>query len=146
MRKTTFAAAMAALLGIVATMLVTVSAPAGAALVDRDCGDFLSQAAAQNFFLANGGPHNVLIAHAMAIGAVVVTRDRPAPGSKRKIKIPDACEAFGVVWTDPFSLYRTLGCASSYDTRRRATSLAAGHTQLFAGDEYPTQIDLVNLT
>lgn len=34
-----------------------VQAPA-TALADRDCGDFPSQAAAQNFFLANGGPSN----------------------------------------------------------------------------------------
>ena len=58
MRKTTFSAALAALLGLVATMLVSFSAPAGAASLDRDCGDFPSQAAAQNFFLANGGPQN----------------------------------------------------------------------------------------
>jgi endonuclease YncB( thermonuclease family) len=58
MPRTTLSAAVAALLGLVATMLVTVSAPAGAVIVDRDCGDFPSQAAAQNFFLANGGPQN----------------------------------------------------------------------------------------
>ena len=50
-----------------------------------------------------------LIAHAMAAGATVVTREQPAPDAKKKIKIPDACNAFGLVWTDPFSLYRTLG-------------------------------------
>ncbi|HET6627264.1 MAG TPA: DUF4411 family protein [Nocardioidaceae bacterium] len=47
-----------------------------------------------------------LIAHAMATGA---TREQPAPHSKKKMKMPDACNAFGVTWTDPFSLYRTLG-------------------------------------
>lgn len=50
-----------------------------------------------------------LIAHAMATGAVVVTREQPAPESRKKIKIPDACRAVNVAWTDPFSLYRTLG-------------------------------------
>lgn len=50
-----------------------------------------------------------LIAHAMAIGGSVVTREQPAPESRKKIKIPDVCDAFGVTWTDPFSLYRTLG-------------------------------------
>jgi hypothetical protein len=50
-----------------------------------------------------------LIAHAMAVGATVVTREQPAPDSKKKIKIPDVCKAFGVLWADPFSLYRTLG-------------------------------------
>lgn len=48
---------------ILALLIVTLGvttwtqAPASA-VVDRDCGDFSSQAAAQNFFLANGGPQN----------------------------------------------------------------------------------------
>ena len=50
-----------------------------------------------------------LIAHAMTTEATVVTREQPAPDAKKKIKIPDACIAFGVVWTDPFSTYRALG-------------------------------------
>ncbi len=50
-----------------------------------------------------------LIAHAMAAGATLVTREQPAPDSKKKIKIPDVCNAFGVGWADPFSLCRTLG-------------------------------------
>lgn len=50
-----------------------------------------------------------LIAHAMVAGATVVTREQPAPEAKKKIKIPDACGAFNIAWTDPFSLYRTLG-------------------------------------
>lgn len=50
-----------------------------------------------------------LIAHARATGSTVVTRERPAPDSKKKVKIPDVCNAFGVAWTDPFSAYRTLG-------------------------------------
>lgn len=50
-----------------------------------------------------------LIAHAMSIDGTVVTREQPAPDSKKKIKIPDACGAVEVAWTDPFSLYRALG-------------------------------------
>lgn len=50
-----------------------------------------------------------LIAHAMATEATVVTREQPAPDAKKKIKIPDACIAFGVDSTDPFSAYRALG-------------------------------------
>lgn len=49
-----------------------------------------------------------LIAHALTSGATVVTREQSAPESKKKIKIPDACNAFGVTWTDPFSLSRAL--------------------------------------
>lgn len=58
MPRTTLSAAVAAIVGLVATMLVTLATPADAVLVDRDCGDFPSQAAAQNFFLANGGPQH----------------------------------------------------------------------------------------
>lgn len=50
-----------------------------------------------------------LIAHAIATGATVATREQPAPESKKKIKIPDVCQAFNIAWTDPFSLYRALG-------------------------------------
>jgi hypothetical protein len=50
-----------------------------------------------------------LIAHAVATGATVVTREQPAPDSTKKIKIPDVCNAFNVAWIDPFSLYRALG-------------------------------------
>lgn len=57
MRTTVFAAVATAVLGLLATLLTAFAAPAGA-IVDRDCGDFASQAAAQSFFLANGGPTN----------------------------------------------------------------------------------------
>ncbi|MBN9619004.1 MAG: DUF4411 family protein [Actinobacteria bacterium] len=50
-----------------------------------------------------------LIAHAMATSATVVTREQPRPESKKKIQIPDVCNALGVAWTDPFNAYRALG-------------------------------------
>lgn len=50
-----------------------------------------------------------LVSHAMAHDATVVTREQPAPGAQKTIKVPDACLAFGVPWTDPFSAYRLLG-------------------------------------
>jgi hypothetical protein len=49
-----------------------------------------------------------LIAHAIASRGIVVTRETSAPDAKKKIKIPDACAAFGVGWSDPFSAYRAL--------------------------------------
>lgn len=64
------------------------------------------QAAVDEFL---GSADLKLIAHAMASGATVVTRERSEPESKKKIKIPDVCIAFGVNWTDPFSAYRSLG-------------------------------------
>lgn len=50
-----------------------------------------------------------LIAEAMASGATVVTREVPAPESKKNIKIPDACAAFGVAHAQPFPVYARLG-------------------------------------
>lgn len=50
-----------------------------------------------------------LIAHAMISGATAVTREQPAPASRKRIKIPDVCNAVQVSWTDPFTAYRALG-------------------------------------
>jgi hypothetical protein len=38
-----------------------------------------------------------------------VTREQAAPELRRRIKIPDVCDAFGVKCMDPFRLYRELG-------------------------------------
>jgi endonuclease YncB( thermonuclease family) len=48
-------------LAVVALGLVTVTQAPGSAFSDRDCGDFASQAAAQNFFLqaGSGDPHRL---------------------------------------------------------------------------------------
>lgn len=43
---------------IIALGLTSFAQAPATAVVDRDCGDFPSQAAAQNFFLANGGPQS----------------------------------------------------------------------------------------
>lgn len=58
-------------------------------------------------FMASGDLH--LIAQALADGSTVVTREQPAPESRKRIKIPDVCTAFGVVCIDPFTLYRSMG-------------------------------------
>lgn len=47
-----------------------------------------------------------VIAHAMAEGAVVVTKEGTAP---RKIKIPDVCDAFSVRWIDDYKFVSELG-------------------------------------
>ena len=39
-----------------------------------------------------------LVAHARAHGHAVVTLEKPAPDSKKRIKIPDACAALDVKW------------------------------------------------
>ena len=55
MRTITSTGVVSAVVGLLATLLTAFAAPAGA-VIDRDCGDFATQAAAQAFFLANGGP------------------------------------------------------------------------------------------
>lgn len=50
-----------------------------------------------------------LIAAGLAGNHTVVTREQPAPGSKRRILIPDACDAQKVPYFTPFALYRRLG-------------------------------------
>lgn len=47
-----------------------------------------------------------IVAHALTYEWVVVTREKPAPGSKKRIKIPDACTGVGVECTSPFDMLR----------------------------------------
>ena len=46
-----------------------------------------------------------LISHALAHGYVVVTHEVPAD-SVNNIKIPNACEALGLEWSNPFAMLR----------------------------------------
>ena len=50
-----------------------------------------------------------LVAHGLAHGHTVVTRERPAPGSKKTIKLPDACNGVRVKWLDPFTMLKREG-------------------------------------
>ncbi len=50
-----------------------------------------------------------LVAHAKAKGLIVVTHEVSEPNSKRRIKIPDACKALGVSWTNPFEMLEDQG-------------------------------------
>ena len=50
-----------------------------------------------------------LVAQAAAIGAAVVTRETSDPNCKRRVKLPDACDALGVQCVQPFEAYRSLG-------------------------------------
>lgn len=47
-----------------------------------------------------------LVAYARAHDMTVVTMEKPDPQRKRKIKIPDACNAMGVKWAGPFDMLR----------------------------------------
>ncbi|WP_276782135.1 DUF4411 family protein [Actinomyces gerencseriae] len=50
-----------------------------------------------------------LVAQAHSTGAAVVTFELPAPSSRRRVLIPDACRAMGVSYFEPFGVYRRLG-------------------------------------
>ena len=47
-----------------------------------------------------------LVAQALALGHTVVTHERPAPQSIRKIKIPDVCIGLGIKCMTPFEMLR----------------------------------------
>ena len=69
--------------------------------------DRLYSAAAREEFL--GIADYLLVAQAHALGAEVVTFELPAPNSRRRILIPDACNAIRVSYREPFGIYRRLG-------------------------------------
>jgi hypothetical protein len=50
-----------------------------------------------------------LIAEAHASGLTVVTREVSTPGSRKSVKIPDACQSFSVQCEQPFPVYQRLG-------------------------------------
>ena len=50
-----------------------------------------------------------LVAFAKAHDYTVVSLEQPAPESKNRILIPDACHAHGVKYCDPFEMMRALG-------------------------------------
>lgn len=50
-----------------------------------------------------------LIAYAKAHGHVVVTNEQPQPQAKKRILIPDACQAMGVETADTFTMLRKSG-------------------------------------
>lgn len=49
-----------------------------------------------------------LVGHALAHGFTVVTHEKPRD-TKRKIQIPNVCDAHGVQWTDPYAMLRAEG-------------------------------------
>jgi hypothetical protein len=73
------------------------------------------QAQAQYFAAAKAafaaGADGWLIAYARTQGLVVVTNEQPAPASKRRVKIPDVCNAFGVNYVETFAMLRALSAS-----------------------------------
>jgi hypothetical protein len=54
-------------------------------------------------------PDSWLVAYALAKDCIVVTHEQFEPEAKKKIKIPNACKAFGVEYVDTFQMMRALG-------------------------------------
>jgi hypothetical protein len=55
------------------------------------------------------GADGWLVAYAKCKGCIVVTHELPAADAKRNVPIPNACEAFGVIYVDTFKMLRQLG-------------------------------------
>lgn len=84
----------------------TLEAAAGLAEWAADPGRAYTQAAVDEFL---SKADFWIIAEAMVAGSTVVTREVSAPNSRKAIKIPDACAAFGVQCDQPFGVYARLG-------------------------------------
>ena len=68
--------------------------------------DQFSDAAKADFA---SGADGWLVAYAKSKGFIVVTHEQPATDARRKVPIPNVCEAFGVSYVDTFVMLRQLG-------------------------------------
>lgn len=50
-----------------------------------------------------------VVAYGKAKGRVVVTHEVPAPDARKRVKIPNVCQAFDVPFVDTFKMLRELG-------------------------------------
>lgn len=50
-----------------------------------------------------------IIAEALSQSLTIITRETPDPSCKRRVKIPDACNAVGVKFCDLNTAFRNLG-------------------------------------
>ena len=64
--------------------------------------------AALSAFTGNDADY-LIIAYACAYNCTVVTHEIPAPSARKRVKIPDACKAMGVDFTEPFTMLRKSG-------------------------------------
>lgn len=75
----------------------------------------------------------LLVAHAAGHGDTVVTHEQPSPDSRKRVKIPDACEAMGVEYLDIFSVLRRTGAALDLRDEGDASSVRTPTTQTIPG-------------
>jgi len=50
-----------------------------------------------------------LVAYALAKGCIVVTHEQFNPTIRRRVKIPNVCQVFGIPFIDTFQMMRALG-------------------------------------
>ena len=55
------------------------------------------------------GADGWLVAYARSEERIVVTHELPATDARRKVPIPNVCEAFGVTYVDTFAMLREMG-------------------------------------
>lgn len=60
-------------------------------------------------FLDVGEADAWLVAFSMNQGIPIITYEKSEPNSKKKIKIPDVCNQFGVVYLSTIDMFRQLG-------------------------------------
>lgn len=65
--------------------------------------------AAKEEFASDHGADAWLVAYAKARGCTIVTHEQVDPRIKRKIPIPNVCQAFGLSYLDTFEMLRALG-------------------------------------
>ncbi|MGH1979252.1 DUF4411 family protein [Rothia sp. L_38] len=49
-----------------------------------------------------------MVAFAVAHDHTVLTHEQPSPGAKKRVLIPNVCDAFGVRYADTFQMIRAL--------------------------------------
>jgi hypothetical protein len=69
-------------------------------------GQFTPEAKAEFADVANADAW--VIAFARAVGATVVTHEKPSPQVRRRVPIPNVCDGVGVQYADTFEMLRSL--------------------------------------
>ncbi len=83
--------------------------------VIQSFGEIMTWEQRQNQFFAAAkadfasGADGWLVAYAKAKGCFIVTQEVPAPDAKRKVPIPNVCQAFEVPFVNTFEMLRSLG-------------------------------------
>ena len=55
------------------------------------------------------GADGWLVAYARSKGSIIVTQELPATDARRKVPIPNVCDAFDIEYRDTFEMLRQLG-------------------------------------